>query len=64
MRASDIHVEPFENRLAVRYRVDGVLHDVESPPKRLAAAVISRRTNAPRWHNESRASLTASCAMR
>jgi len=42
MRASDIHVEPFESRLAVRYRVDGVLHDVESPPKRLAAAVISR----------------------
>ena len=42
MRASDIHVEPFENRLAVRYRVDGVLHDVESPPTRLAAAVISR----------------------
>jgi len=42
MRASDIHVEPFENRLAVRYRVDGVLHDVDSPPKRLAAAVISR----------------------
>jgi general secretion pathway protein E len=42
MRASDIHVEPFENRLAVRYRVDGVLHDIESPPKRLAAAVISR----------------------
>jgi len=42
MRASDIHVEPFENRLCVRYRVDGVLHDVESPPKRLAAAVISR----------------------
>ncbi len=42
MRASDIHVEPFENRLAVRYRVDGVLHDVESPPKRLASAVISR----------------------
>ena len=33
MRASDIHVEPFENRLAVRYRVDGVLHDVESPPE-------------------------------
>jgi general secretion pathway protein E len=41
-RASDIHVEPFENRLAVRYRIDGVLHDVESPPKRLSAAVISR----------------------
>jgi general secretion pathway protein E len=42
MRASDIHVEPFENRLGVRYRVDGVLHDVESPPKRLSSAVISR----------------------
>ncbi len=42
MRASDIHVEPFENKLNVRYRVDGVLHDVESPPKRLSAAVISR----------------------
>jgi len=41
-RASDIHVEPFEHRLGVRYRIDGVLHDVESPPKRLAAAVISR----------------------
>ena len=41
-RASDIHVEPFENRLAVRYRIDGVLHEVESPPKRLSAAVISR----------------------
>jgi general secretion pathway protein E len=41
-RASDIHVEPFENRLNVRYRIDGVLHDVESPPKRLSAAAISR----------------------
>ncbi len=41
-RASDIHVEPFENRLTVRYRVDGVLHEVESPPKRLSAAIISR----------------------
>ena len=41
-RASDIHIEPFENRLIVRYRVDGVLHEVESPPKRLSAAVISR----------------------
>ncbi len=41
-RASDIHVEPFEHRLGVRYRIDGVLHDIESPPKRLAAAVISR----------------------
>ncbi len=42
MRASDVHVEPFENRLIVRYRVDGVLHEVESPPRRLSAAVISR----------------------
>ncbi len=41
-RASDIHIEPFENRLVIRNRVDGVLHEIESPPKRLAAAVISR----------------------
>jgi len=41
-RASDIHIEPFENRLIVRYRVDGVLHEAESPPRRLSAAVISR----------------------
>ena len=41
-RASDIHIEPFENRLIVRYRIDGVLHEIESPPKRQAAAVISR----------------------
>ena len=32
-RASDIHIEPFENRLIVRYRIDGVLHEVESPPR-------------------------------
>ncbi|MFN3476439.1 MAG: type II secretion system ATPase GspE [Candidatus Methylomirabilales bacterium] len=41
-RASDIHIEPFEGRLRVRYRIDGVLMDAESPPKRLQAAVISR----------------------
>ena len=41
-RASDIHIEPFENRLIVRYRIDGVLHETESPPRRLSAAVISR----------------------
>ena len=40
--ASDIHIEPFENRLVVRLRVDGVLHEAESPPRKLAAAVISR----------------------
>ncbi|MDX3933091.1 MAG: type II secretion system ATPase GspE [Stenotrophomonas sp.] len=42
LRASDIHVEPFETRLKVRYRVDGVLIDGESPPSNLTAAVISR----------------------
>ncbi|MET0549401.1 MAG: type II secretion system ATPase GspE [Xanthomonas sp.] len=42
LRASDIHIEPYENRLKVRYRVDGVLIDGESPPANLTAAVISR----------------------
>lgn len=41
-RASDVHVEPFEKRLVVRYRIDGVMHEVESPPRNLAAAIISR----------------------
>jgi general secretion pathway protein E len=41
-RASDIHIEPMENELRVRYRVDGVLRPVESPPNRLASAMISR----------------------
>ena len=41
-RASDIHIEPFEQHLKVRYRVDGVLLDAESPPASSAAAVISR----------------------
>ena len=41
-RASDIHIEPFEGQLKVRYRVDGVLHEVESPPASSTAAVISR----------------------
>ncbi len=41
-RASDIHIEPFENRLIVRYRVDGVMHEIESPPQRISAAIISR----------------------
>ncbi|MGI9335111.1 MAG: GspE/PulE family protein, partial [Gammaproteobacteria bacterium] len=41
-RASDIHIEPFENRLKIRYRVDGVLRDVDAPPVSSAAAVISR----------------------
>jgi len=41
-RASDIHLEPLEKRFRVRYRIDGVLHEVESPPKRLQLAIISR----------------------
>ena len=41
-QASDIHIEPFEDRLRVRYRYDGVLHEAESPPPRLTAAITSR----------------------
>jgi general secretion pathway protein E len=41
-RASDVHIEPFENQLKVRYRIDGILHEVESPPRQLKAAIISR----------------------
>ena len=41
-RASDIHIEPFQNRLSVRYRVDGVLKEGASPPPRLRAAIVSR----------------------
>jgi len=42
VRASDIHIEPFENNLKIRYRIDGVLNEAESPPARSTAAVISR----------------------
>ncbi len=42
MRASDIHIEPFEDRIRVRYRIDGVLIERDSPPKRLLAALTSR----------------------
>ncbi len=41
-RASDIHMEPLERRFRIRYRIDGVLHEVDSPPKRLQSAIISR----------------------
>ncbi|MBI4654637.1 MAG: type II secretion system ATPase GspE [Nitrospirae bacterium] len=41
-RASDIHIEPFEDELKVRFRIDGVLYDIESIPKRLQAAIVSR----------------------
>ncbi|MCF6281961.1 MAG: type II secretion system ATPase GspE [Candidatus Polarisedimenticolaceae bacterium] len=40
--ASDIHIEPSESRLRVRYRIDGVLRETDSPPAKLAAAIISR----------------------
>lgn len=41
-RASDIHMEPLEKRFRVRYRIDGVLHEVENPPKRLQPSIVSR----------------------
>jgi general secretion pathway protein E len=41
-RASDIHIEPLEHNLRVRYRIDGVLREVETPPLQLRAAIISR----------------------
>src|SRR6267378_3751568 len=40
--ASDVHVEPFEDTLRIRYRIDGILFDQEAPPRRLQAAVTSR----------------------
>ena len=42
MRASDIHLEPLAKTFRMRYRIDGVLHEIKAPPKRLQAAVISR----------------------
>ena len=42
LRASDIHIEPLEKRLRLRYRIDGVLQVMIDPPKRLQAALISR----------------------
>jgi type IV pilus assembly protein PilB len=41
-RSSDIHVEPLRERLVVRYRIDGVLHEVMKPPKNLQMAIVSR----------------------
>jgi len=41
-QASDIHFEPFADKFRLRYRYDGILHEAESPPKRLTAAIISR----------------------
>jgi type IV pilus assembly protein PilB len=41
-RASDIHIEPMDNRLRIRYRIDGILQEWESPPKRLQGSILSR----------------------
>jgi len=41
-RASDIHIEPTEKKLTIRYRIDGVLHEVLTPPKQLQSAIICR----------------------
>src|SRR5207237_4732613 len=40
--ASDIHLEPMDKKFRVRFRVDGVLQEMQSPPKRLQSAIISR----------------------
>ncbi|MEW5767416.1 MAG: ATPase, T2SS/T4P/T4SS family [bacterium] len=40
--ASDVHIEPYKNQLRTRYRIDGMLHEVSSPPKELHAAIVSR----------------------
>jgi general secretion pathway protein E/type IV pilus assembly protein PilB len=42
MRASDIHLEPMAKKFRLRYRIDGVLHEMKSPPKRLQASMIAR----------------------
>ena len=42
LRASDIHIEPFEDRIRVRYRIDGLLIERDSPPRRLLGALLSR----------------------
>ncbi|MBI4474836.1 MAG: type II secretion system ATPase GspE [Acidobacteria bacterium] len=41
-RSSDIHIEPFEKDLRLRYRIDGVLHNVDAPPNQTRAALVSR----------------------
>ena len=42
MRASDVHIEPFADRIRIRYRIDGVCQEIESPPRRLLGPIISR----------------------
>jgi general secretion pathway protein E len=42
MRASDVHIQPYEDKLQIRYRIDGILYDMESPPKKFQDAILSR----------------------
>ncbi len=42
LRASDIHIEPFEDRIRIRYRIDGLMMERDSPPRRLLGALLSR----------------------
>ncbi|HEX7577941.1 MAG TPA: ATPase, T2SS/T4P/T4SS family [Verrucomicrobiae bacterium] len=42
MRASDIHLEPLEKRFRLRYRIDGLMHEMKAPPKRLQPSIIAR----------------------
>ncbi|MEI6256856.1 MAG: GspE/PulE family protein [Planctomycetota bacterium] len=42
LRASDIHIEPFENKVRIRYRIDGRLVERDNPPRRLLGAILSR----------------------
>jgi general secretion pathway protein E/type IV pilus assembly protein PilB len=42
MRASDIHLEPMAKKFRLRYRIDGMMHEMKNPPKRLQAAIVSR----------------------
>ncbi|HPP88498.1 MAG TPA: ATPase, T2SS/T4P/T4SS family, partial [bacterium] len=41
-RASDIHIEPQHNRLRIRYRIDGQLYEIQSPPRQFTSSIISR----------------------
>lgn len=42
LRASDIHIEPYEHKLRIRYRIDGVLQEIISPPKKIQPAILAR----------------------
>jgi general secretion pathway protein E len=42
MRASDVHIQPYEDKLQIRYRIDGILYDMMTPPKKIQDAIISR----------------------